>query len=245
MSTSPPDANPSDADPHLPSTPPRLSGKKRRGPILAALLVVLLGTGAYFKWSAVHAESMTQTARTALAADGIAVLETAAEPDDAPSPFQSWETPKVVRVQSNTQRITDAELPKIAVISQDINLVLASCPITDDGLSRIAGKTNIRWLSLAKTAVDDDGMKHLRGMNLRSLDLSATKITDSGLAALGECDFPRLKEIAFEHTSITDAGLMHLANFRTLEWVSTAGTKITEDGRRHLKAKLPQVTILR
>ncbi len=87
-------------------------------------------------------------------------------------------------------------------------------------------------------------MKHLRGMNLQSLDLSSTKITDEGLATLGECDFPRLKEIALEHTSITDAGLMHLANFKNLEWVSTAGTKVTKDGIRHLKAKLPEATIL-
>jgi hypothetical protein len=181
-----------------------------------------------------------------LAADGIAVIETNAEPDDTASPFQAWDNkPTIVRIQSARSRITDADLPKIAVISQDINLVLSSCPITNDGLSSLAGKNNLRCLSLAKTSVTDDGMKHLQGMNLQQLDLSATKITDAGLATLGEFDFPHLKEIALEHTGITDAGLMHLASFKHLEWVSTAGTKVTEDGRRHLKTKLPEATILK
>jgi hypothetical protein len=247
MSTSPPDVNPSDSDPQMPSTDPaphKMSAKKRRGIVLAAVLVVLVGPIAYVKWNAVRAESTTRSARAVLAADGIAVIDTIAEPDDTASPFQSWDSSKLVRIQSHTSPITDAELPKIAVISQDINLVLSSCPVTNDGLSALAGKNNIRCLSLAKTGVNDDGLKHLRGMNLQSLDLTATKITDSGLATLGECDFPRLKEIALEHTSITDAGLMHLANFKNLEWVSTAGTKVTKHGRDHLKAKLPEATIL-
>jgi Leucine Rich repeat len=246
MSTSPPDVNPSDPEPEAPSiAPAKVNAKRRRTIILVAVLGGLVGTGAYFKWSAVRAESDTRSAQAALAADGIAVIETNAEPDDTASPFQSWDKPTIVRIQSSSKTITDAELPKIAVISQDINLVLSSCPVTNDGLSSIAGKNNVRCLSLAKTAVNDDGMKHLKGMNLQSLDLSATKITDAGLATLGECDFPRLKEIALERTGITDAGLMHLAGFKHLEWVSTAGTKVTRDGIRHLKAKLPEATILR
>lgn len=246
MSTIPPDANPSDPEFAQPSVPPeKIRAKRRRVIILAALLVVLVGTGAYFKWTAVRAESDTRSASAALAADGIAVIETVGEPDETASPFQSWDSSKIVRIQSSAKPITDAELPKIAVISEQINLVLSSCPVTDAGLAALDGKNNVRCLSLAKTAVTNEGMKHLQGMNLQSLDLSATKISDAGLATLGEFEFPRLKEIALEHTSITDAGLMHLAGFKNLEWVSIAGTKVTEEGRRHLKAKLPEVTILR
>ena len=213
--------------------------------VLAAVLIVLVGMGALFQMERMRAESNTRSARAALAADGIAVIETNAEPDETASPFQTWDSSKIVRIQSSKNQITDAELPKIAVISQDLNLVLTSCPITNDGLSNLAGKTNVRCLNLAKTSVNDEGMKHLRGMNLQSLDLSATKVTDAGLATLGEFDFPHLKEIALERTRITDAGLMHLANFKHLEWVSTAGTKVTKDGIRHLKAKLPDATILK
>jgi hypothetical protein len=81
-------------------------------------------------------------------------------------------------------------------------------------------------------------------MNLQTLDLSSTKITDEGLATLGELEFPRLKEIALERTNVTNDGLMHLANFKNLEWISIAGTKVTKEGIRHLKAKLPEATVL-
>ena len=208
------------------------------------MLVCLIGTAGYFKWRAVRDESNTRAARAVLAADGIAVIDSGEEPDDTASPFQSWVPTRIVRVQSSSNHITDAELSKIAGISQDLNLVLSSCPITNDGLSHLEGRHNIRCLTLAKTAVTDDGIKHLRGMNLQSLDLSSTKITDAGLATLGEFDFPRLKDISIERTAVTDAGLMHLANFKALEWVSIAGTKVTKDGIRHLKAKLPGATVL-
>ena len=167
---------------------------------MAAALLCLVGTGAYFKWSASRDEENTQTARAVLAADGIAVIDTVAEPDETTLPFQNWGPAKLVRVQSNGKHITDAELPKIAAISQDVNLILSFCPITNEGLSSLEGKPNIRCLTLTKTAVTDEGIKHLRGMNLQSLDLSSTKITDAGLATLGELDFPRLKEISRSST---------------------------------------------
>ena len=221
------------------------SAKRRRLGVLAAVLLCLVGMGAYFKWNAVHADSITKSASAALTADGIAVIETNAEPTDLDSPFQGWTKPKIVRIQSSRKQITDADLLRIAVISEDLNLVLSSCPITNDGLASLEGKDNVRCLSLSKTAVNDDGIKHLRGMNLQSLDLSATKVTDAGLATLAEFDCPRLKEIALEHTHVTDAGLTTLAKFKSLEWVSVAGTKVTKDGIRRLRAKLPDVVVLK
>jgi hypothetical protein len=251
MSAVPPDANPIDtpvadaAAPPEPAAVGRSSSKKRRLIILAAVLVCLIGTGAYFKWSSVRDQKNTEAARALLAADGIAVIDSTEEPDDAPSAFEGWTTSaKMVRVQSSNNRITDAELTKIAGISQDMNLVLSSCPITNQGLSCLEGKRNVRCLLLTKTGVTDEGLKYLRGMNLQTLDLSSTKITDNGLAQLAQFDFPHLKEIALERTRVTNEGLMHLANFKRLEWVSIAGTKVTKEGTRRLKAKLPEVTFL-
>jgi hypothetical protein len=212
--------------------------------ILAAALLCLIGTGAYFKWRAARDAENTRTARAALAADGIAVIDTVAEPDETASPLQNWGPGTLVRVQANGGRITDAKLPKITAISEDINLILSYCPITNEGLSTLEGRHNIRCLALNGTAVNDEGIKHLRGMNLQLLDLSSTKITNAGLETLGELDFPRLNQLSLDHTPITDAGLMHLARFKNIEWLSIIGTKATKDGIRHLKAKLPQATVL-
>jgi hypothetical protein len=208
-------------------------------------LLCLIGTGAYFKWRASRDAENTRTARAALAADGIAVIDTVAEPDETASPLQNWGPGTLVRVQPNGGRITDAELPKITAITEDVNLILSYCPITNDGLSALEGRHNIRCIALNGTAVNDQGIKHLRGMNLQMLDLASTKITDAGLATLGELDFPGLNQLSLDHTAVTDAGLMHLARFKNIEWLSIIGTKATKDGIRHLKAKLPQATVLK
>lgn len=251
MHAIPPDAEPGDLSvDELPSSllpsssaAARMRANKRRLIVLGVVLVFLVGPAAYFKLNAVLDAAKSRTARAALAADGIAVIETNAEPEDSPSPFDAWTPATIVRIQSSTNRITNAEMTRIAAISQNLNLVLGGCPITDDGLSTLAGKANVRCLDLAKTAVTDAGIKNLRGMNLQSLDLSATGITDAGLAKLGEFDFPNLKEIVLERTGVTDVGLLHLANFKALEWVSINGTKVTRNGIRHLQAKLPQATV--
>jgi hypothetical protein len=43
---------------------------------------------------------------------------------------------------------------------------------------------------------------------------------------------------------VTNEGVLHLANFKNLEWISIAGTKVTKEGVRHLKAQLPEATVL-
>jgi Leucine Rich repeat len=246
MSSTPSDLDPRDTPAEDPAcvTARPVRPKRRRLLFLGGALVCLIGAAAYLKWSAVRDARNTQSARAALAAAGISVIETSAEPDDSASPFQSLTPPKVVRIQSSTNQITDDELTEIAGIRQDLNLVLSSCPITNQGLAVLAGKPNVRFLDLAKTAVTDEGLKNLRGMNLQSLNLSSTRVTDAGLATLGDFDFPNLKEITLEHTRVTDAGLMHLMNFKALELVSIVGTKVTKDGIRHLKDKLPEAHFL-
>ena len=222
----------------------RPNGTKGRLLLMAVVLLCLVGPGVYLKWRSARDHRNTEKARAILEADGLAVIESRMEPDDNPSPFQSWSPAKMVRIQPAGFAITDDEMPKIAGISDDLNLVLSACPITNTGLASLEGRSNVRFLTLDRTAVTDEGIKHLRGMNLQALDLSSTRITDVGLAELGQFDFPRLKTIALENTKVTNAGLLKLANFKALEWVSVTGTKVTRDGIRHFKAKLPEATVL-
>src|SRR5262249_23270010 len=59
----PPDLNSSDPDSHVRSTAPtKTSGNKRRLVILASFLAMLLGTGAYYKWSAIPSKLTTPKA---------------------------------------------------------------------------------------------------------------------------------------------------------------------------------------
>jgi len=73
---------------------------------------------------------------------------------------------------------------------------------------------------------------------LVSMDLSATQVTDSGLAVLREAG--RLRQLRLAETAVTDAGLEHLAGLVELESLNLYGTKVTKAGVEKLKG-LPKL----
>ncbi len=218
-------------------------GHKRLATLGGSFLALIAIVG-YFYWSMVHDENTTAQIQRELKADGVQVMFSQAEPKEASfSPFQSL-TP-TVRVMAPAGNITDSLMLRIREINQDLGLMLNNCPITDGGLASLEGKHNLRWLELRKTKITDEGIKHLRGTDLEELDLSTTNIGDAGLANLGDLDLPNLKTLALEQLgNVTDEGISHLARFKALEFLSVAGTKVTPAGVRHLKGKLPDVSIL-
>ena len=73
--------------------------------------------------------------------------------------------------------------------------------------------------------------RHFR--KVRSVGLSDTQVTDTGLAQVGE--LTSLKGVSLGGTQVTDAGLVHLKGLIKLEWLDLNGTQITDDGLVHLK----------
>jgi hypothetical protein len=221
---------------------PKRGHKRLAG--LAAAFLALMAACAYGYWSTVHDQNTTAQIQKELKDEGVQVIFSQGEPKDSNySPFQGITS--TVRVVAPAGNVTDAQLTRIRLINQDLGLMLNNCPITDDGLASLEGKHNLRWLELRKTKITDEGIKHLRGTDLEELDLSATKVDDAGLANLGEIDLPNLKTLALEGLGkVTDEGISHLSRFKSLEFLSLAGTKVTPTGMRHLKGKLPEVTIL-
>jgi hypothetical protein len=230
------------------ATPITTTGPAKRGhkrlATLAGSFLLLCAVCGYFYWEMVHDQNTTARIQKELTADGVQMIYSQAEPKEASfSPFQSL-TP-TVKIVAPAGNITNELLVRIREINQDMGVMLNNCPITDEGLASLEGKHNLRWLELRKTKITDEGLKHLRGTDLELLDLSLTAIDDAGLANLGDLDFPNLKNLALEQLrNVTDEGISHLAGFKSLEFLSVAGTKVTPTGIRHLKKKLPEVTIL-
>lgn len=56
--------------------------------------------------------------------------------------------------------------------------------VTDDGLKHLSGWTRLRKLTLRYTPVTDAGLVHLKNLELDSLDLGGTHVTEAGLAVL-------------------------------------------------------------
>jgi hypothetical protein len=220
------------------------SGRKLLPSLCGAFLLLLCVVG-YLYWSMVHDEHTTAEIQKELKAEGVDMVFSQAEPkDDASfSPFQSL-TP-TVRIVAPHGNVTDATLKRIREINQDLGLVLNNCPITDDGLASLEGKRNLRWLEVRKTKITDEGLKHLRGTDLELLDLTNTSVTDAGLANLGELNLPNLTTLVLEGLpKVTDEGISHLARFKKLEFLTVGETKVTTSGKKHLKAKIPEITIL-
>jgi hypothetical protein len=222
---------------------PKAKPGRKRLASLCATFVVLIAVAGYLYWSLVHDQQTTARIEKTLSADGIQILYSKSEPSEADlSPFHSLAS--TVRVCAVAGNITDAHLPIIREINQDLSLMLNNCPVSDSGMAILEGKQNVRWLELRQTKVTNEGLRHLRGMGLEALDLSTTHIGDAGLAALGELDFPELKTLALEHLNVTDEGIAHLAHFKSLEFLSIADTKVTKAGIKHLQLKIPSCTIL-
>jgi len=225
-----------------PSAPVKVGHKRLK--TLGGVFVLLIAFIGYLYWSTVHDQNVTAQIQQELKAEGVQLFFSEAEPKEASfSPFQSL-TP-TVRILAPDGNVTDQLLKRIRDINLDLGLMLNNCPITDEGLALFEGKKNVRWLELRKTKITDEGLKHLRGTDLESLDISTTRIDDAGLANLAELNFPNLKTVALEGLkNVTDDGIAHLERFKQLEFLSVAGTKVTPKGIKHLRSKLPNLTIL-
>jgi mono/diheme cytochrome c family protein len=111
---------------------------------------------------------------------------------------------------SGADKITDAELPLLTPLAQQIySLNLAGTKVTDAGLAPLAGLTNLRRLHLEKTGITDAGLVHLKGLaNLEYLNLYGTQVTDAGLANLE--GLKNLKNVYLWQSKATDAGVAKL-----------------------------------
>ena len=74
--------------------------------------------------------------------------------------------------------------------------------------------------------------------SLVTLNLRGTKVTDDGLKHVGE--LKTLKKLHLEKTEIGDAGVAHLAGLENLEYLNLYGTRVTDEGLSKL-ANLKQL----
>ena len=118
-----------------------------------------------------------------------------------------------------------ADLPDLS------NLFLDRLPITDKALQPMKDHEKLRNLSLNDCAVTDEGLGHL-SKRLHKVSLAGAQITDRGLLQLSR--LRSLKELDVSYTSVTDAGMKHLAVHTNLRKLYLAGTDVGDDGVAHL-----------
>jgi len=111
----------------------------------------------------------------------------------------------------------------------------------------LAANTNVVSVNfgLAGGKIGDAALADLKPLTeqLVWLSLAGTSVTDAGLAALKE--FKNLQILHLEKTSIGDEGLAHLKGLTELRYLNLYGTKVTDKGLEHLKglAKLKNLYV--
>jgi hypothetical protein len=139
----------------------------------------------------------------------------AIEPKDrTPSPSRETDLRKFV---SENTLINSVSIPAYLNIT-NIDELLAQLPALK--------LSNHVIVSLEGTRVTDEGLKHLRGTPVKTLDLTDTAITDAGLSYLN--DLP-LRKLKLNSTHVTDAGMDILMKIPTLRELNVSGTAVSED----------------
>jgi uncharacterized membrane protein len=81
-----------------------------------------------------------------------------------------------------------------------------------------------------RDAFDDAWLRRLLPVaaQVTWLDLSGTRVSDAGLATLGQ--LPNLTRLSLGNTAVSDAGLRHLAGLTRLEYLNLFDTRVSDGG---------------
>lgn len=125
-----------------------------------------------------------------------------------------WKPDAVRLVSLANQKVSDADLKKLASFKNLESLLLLNSDVTDEQLKELAGLAHLRELYLGGTQVTDEGLKHLAALkNLRYLGLGSTPVTDAGLKVLA--GFPSLQKLDLDGAKkVTAGGLAELHKLR-------------------------------
>lgn len=112
----------------------------------------------------------------------------------------------------------------------------AGTNITDADLPLLHG-LQMESVCLSDTRVSNAGLTHLKPLtHLRQLNLDRTSVTASGMDRLA--DLNGLTRLSLIGTDVSNAGLYDLRNLGTLQHLNLSDTLVTNSGLRHHLAKM-------
>jgi Leucine-rich repeat (LRR) protein len=149
--------------------------------------------------------------------------------------------------------ITDSGMKEIGQLKDLTHLEISHSPNTELGepadakgfnhsLKQIAVLTKLEVLNLSQTKINDSGIENLGKMKrLRVLNLYQTKTTDAGLKKISDLKSLQVLELIF--APVTQKGIKELAELPELTSLSVGGPTIT-DAEVTEFAKLPELKSL-
>lgn len=130
-------------------------------------------------------------------------------------------------------QLTDAGVSHLVSGGQLEQFRIRGGSIGDDHLAALGKNKNFRYrLHLAGRPITDKGLSHVAGLvNLGAIDLSDTQVTDAGLVHLNQ--MMGLQYVILQNASITGEGLKQLPR-RYVRELDLSGTTITDESIAHL-----------
>jgi Leucine-rich repeat (LRR) protein len=147
------------------------------------------------------------------------------------------------RVDLRASWVDDADMPRLARMSDLKVLDLSLTRVTDRGLRALKTAPNVEELNLYfDEKITDEGASVVKSWkHLKKLNLRGTKITDSTLEMLA--GVPTLEWLDVGWAETTDTGFDHLAALTNLKWLTMGGNKLT-DGALQFLRQMPQLEYL-
>src|SRR5215218_1032071 len=141
----------------------------------------------------------------------------------------------VTEASFRTSWIDDADLERVATLSDLRALDLSHTRITDLGFRSLKPLTKLQSLSLYYAEQFGDGALTIaRGWKeLKRLNVRGTKITDAGVAQLAE--HPSLESLDVGFSLFTDNGFEALTSIPGLRQLAVGGNKITDVGLNYVR----------
>lgn len=131
------------------------------------------------------------------------------------------------------------KLPQVPRVLEALNM--DGSDVTGDGLRQLQVCGSLKTLSISRCPqmVDSELTKLSVLPRLTLLILSGSPVTDDGLEKLVK-SAPRLRQLLLDGcTEITDEGLAHLTNIKSLRSVRCTGTQVTSKGVEGFRSALP------
>ncbi|HBE04103.1 MAG TPA: hypothetical protein DC049_16750, partial [Spirochaetia bacterium] len=107
----------------------------------------------------------------------------------------------------------------------------------------LSALTNIKYLFLSYTAVDDEVIKKIKPGTLGAIRLSGTKISDASLSLIAK-NHPNLEMTALNFTPITDKGFKILSALTNLQAFEFTGTRISDSSFKLVLPSLKNINYL-
>jgi hypothetical protein len=144
--------------------------------------------------------------------------------------------------------VTDRGVERIVEFCPDLHYLYLHVNenITDEAMKSVKKLRRLHTLQLSGPLNTDAALSHLKELTqLRELTVAdfrtPSHITDEGLKHLGE--MKSLTLLGIHAASVTDEGLIHLEGLSELRELSLDKTKVTAEGVKRLQRALPECEI--